>query len=84
MFGIVVFLLYVTHTCSFVQPKDSQHPDREEHVQVFIETWLTEEEYQDAKNQHRLAWQDDSPRPEPADKLSIDVTVRYLQFSSTF
>ncbi|KJA29698.1 hypothetical protein HYPSUDRAFT_229912 [Hypholoma sublateritium FD-334 SS-4] len=58
----------------FLMPKDSQHPDREEHLQVCIETWLTEEEYQDAKNQHRLAWQDDSPRPEPADKLSIDVT----------
>jgi hypothetical protein len=39
-------------------PEDSQHPDRDANLEVYVETWLTEEEYQDAKAQHLLAWQD--------------------------
>ncbi|KAM6496188.1 hypothetical protein JOM56_008894 [Amanita muscaria] len=39
-------------------PKDSQHPDRDANLEVYVETWLTEEEYQNAKARHSLAWQD--------------------------
>lgn len=39
-------------------PKDSQHPDRDANLEVYVETWLTEGEYQDAKARHSLAWQD--------------------------
>jgi len=46
---------------------DSQHPDRQANLEVCIETWLTEEEYREAKENHRLAWQDSSKSPsEPA------------------
>ncbi|KAF8958467.1 hypothetical protein BDZ97DRAFT_1442121 [Flammula alnicola] len=58
----------------FVMPKDSQHPDRDANLQVCIECWLTEEEYQDAKNQHLLAWQDSPERQEPTGKLSLDTS----------
>jgi hypothetical protein len=43
------------------QPEDSQHPDRDANLEVYVETWLTDDEYQDAKEEHLLAWQD-SPK----------------------
>ncbi|KAG5639681.1 hypothetical protein H0H81_005864 [Sphagnurus paluster] len=49
----------------FNMPEDSQHPDRQANLQVCIETWLTEEEYRQAKDQLLLAWQD-------SDKLSAE------------
>ncbi|KAJ3003039.1 hypothetical protein NUW54_g5514 [Trametes sanguinea] len=49
----------------FPMPSDSQHPDRRANVDVYVETWLTEEEYQAAKERHELAWQDTPPSPEP-------------------
>ncbi|KIM74984.1 hypothetical protein PILCRDRAFT_688928 [Piloderma croceum F 1598] len=42
----------------FPMPKDSQHPDREANLEVFVETWLTESEYKEAKERRELAWQD--------------------------
>ncbi|KAF9464828.1 hypothetical protein BDZ94DRAFT_1235040 [Collybia nuda] len=45
----------------FNMPKDSQHPDRQLNLEVCVETWLTEEEYREAKSQLLLAWQD-SPK----------------------
>ncbi|KAF9555350.1 hypothetical protein CPC08DRAFT_134987 [Agrocybe pediades] len=48
----------------FNMPQDSQHPDRDQHFNIYIETWLTEEEYKEAKKQRILAWQD-SPNKEP-------------------
>ncbi|KAF8638555.1 hypothetical protein AX17_002098 [Amanita inopinata Kibby_2008] len=45
----------------YSMPEDSQHPDRDANLEIYIETWLTEEEYQDAKARHLLAWQD-SPK----------------------
>ncbi|KAG6830501.1 hypothetical protein H0H92_000342 [Tricholoma furcatifolium] len=42
----------------FSMPEDSQHPDRQANLEVYIETWLTEEEYREAKDQQLLAWQD--------------------------
>ncbi|TBU43358.1 hypothetical protein BD309DRAFT_864512 [Dichomitus squalens] len=47
----------------FPMPSDSQHPDRRAHVDVYVEVWLSEEEYQLAKERHELAWQDSSPTP---------------------
>ncbi|TFY56571.1 hypothetical protein EVJ58_g7564, partial [Rhodofomes roseus] len=46
----------------FPMPKDSQHADRRANIDVYVETWLTEEEYQAAKEHGDLAWQD-SPSP---------------------
>ncbi|KAH9482288.1 hypothetical protein JR316_0004386 [Psilocybe cubensis] len=57
----------------FVMPKDSLHPDRDVNLQVCIETWLTEEEYQEAKAQHNLAWQDD-PETKNIHKLTLDIS----------
>ncbi|KAG6885468.1 hypothetical protein C0993_001333 [Termitomyces sp. T159_Od127] len=42
----------------FPMPEDSQHPDRQANFEVYVETWLTEEEYREAKDQQLLAWQD--------------------------
>ncbi|KAJ7853884.1 hypothetical protein B0H13DRAFT_1197994 [Mycena leptocephala] len=42
----------------FTMPLDSQHPDKNANLEVCIETWLTEEEYNDFKSRHLLAWQD--------------------------
>lgn len=40
------------------QPTDSVHPDTHENLHVYVETWLTEEEFEDAKERQALAWQD--------------------------
>lgn len=63
-------IFYIT-----LQPKDSQHPDRDANLQVCVECWLTEEEYRDAKAQHLLAWQDSPKKSEDAEKLTVDVSV---------
>ncbi|CDO71357.1 hypothetical protein BN946_scf184908.g115 [Trametes cinnabarina] len=55
----------------FPMPSDSQHPDRRANVDVYVETWLTEEEYQAAKERHELAWQDSSLSPEPHTQLDV-------------
>ncbi|KAF9480721.1 hypothetical protein BDN70DRAFT_598634 [Pholiota conissans] len=62
-------------TQKYPMPKDSQHPDRDANLQVCVEKWLTEEEYQDAKAKHMLAWQDETPSPTPAppEKLTLDI-----------
>ncbi|KAG6861836.1 hypothetical protein C0995_011133 [Termitomyces sp. Mi166 len=50
----------------FPMPEDSQHPDRQANFEVYVETWLTEEEYREAKDQQLLAWQDSGkPSAEP-------------------
>ncbi|KAG6891716.1 hypothetical protein C0992_010119 [Termitomyces sp. T32_za158] len=50
----------------FPMPEDSQHPDRQANFEVYVETWLTEEEYREAKDQQLLAWQDSNkPSAEP-------------------
>ncbi|KAJ7228261.1 hypothetical protein GGX14DRAFT_412507 [Mycena pura] len=60
----------------FVMPLDSQHPDKNANLEVCIETWLTEEDYQDFKSRHLLAWQD-SPNgtQEPESGPSTPVAV---------
>lgn len=40
-----------------IKPKDSEHPDRDVNIEVFVEAWLSEEEYQSAKEHRELAWQ---------------------------
>ncbi|KII95299.1 hypothetical protein PLICRDRAFT_209869 [Plicaturopsis crispa FD-325 SS-3] len=49
----------------FPMPKDSTHPDRQANLEVFVETWLTDAQYQEAKDRHELAWQDSPPPSEP-------------------
>ncbi|OCH90962.1 hypothetical protein OBBRIDRAFT_559005 [Obba rivulosa] len=41
----------------FPMPKDSEHPDKEANIDIYVETWLTEDEYQAAKEKRELAWQ---------------------------
>ncbi|TIB65289.1 hypothetical protein E3P77_02818 [Wallemia ichthyophaga] len=48
-------------------PKDSQHPDRNVKLRVFVERWITDDEYQDALNRYELAWQ-----PDEDELISID------------
>ncbi|KAF9006704.1 hypothetical protein BDQ17DRAFT_1352230 [Cyathus striatus] len=69
----------------FVMPKDSQHPDREANLEVFVETWLTEEEYEDAKSQHLLAWQDSPKASTEPEALTVDTvaTGKNLLWNST-
>ncbi|CCL99403.1 uncharacterized protein FIBRA_01421 [Fibroporia radiculosa] len=42
----------------FPMPKDSQHPDRRANLDIYVEVWLSEEEYNAAKERNELAWQD--------------------------
>ncbi|KAF7981718.1 hypothetical protein HWV62_32309 [Athelia sp. TMB] len=56
----------------FPMPKDSQHPDSQANLEVFVETWLTEEEYKEAKERHELAWQD-TPKPSAEPETPGDV-----------
>jgi hypothetical protein len=65
-----------------LQPRDSQHPDREANHQIYVETWLTEEEYQDAKSKQLLAWQEPPPySPEAPEKLSLNISVCFFHVS---
>ncbi|KAF5393098.1 hypothetical protein D9757_001178 [Collybiopsis confluens] len=50
----------------FVMPMDSVHPDRKANLEVYVEAWLTEEEYREAKAQRLLSWQQ-SPNGAEAD-----------------
>lgn len=62
-----------------LQPRDSQHPDREANHQIYVETWLTEEEYQDAKSKQLLAWQEPPLHsPEAPEKLSLNISVCFF------
>ncbi|CAA7258513.1 unnamed protein product [Cyclocybe aegerita] len=58
----------------FVMPQDSQHPDRDANLQVFIECWLTDEEYQSAKAEGMLHWQDSPGKAKDTEKLSLDIS----------
>ncbi|KAJ3509761.1 hypothetical protein NLJ89_g5043 [Agrocybe chaxingu] len=58
----------------FVMPQDSQHPDRDANLQVFIECWLTDEEYQSAKAEGMLHWQDSPGKSKDTEKLSLDIS----------
>ncbi|KAH6914669.1 hypothetical protein BKA70DRAFT_552551 [Coprinopsis sp. MPI-PUGE-AT-0042] len=42
----------------FTMPKDSNHPDRNANLEVYVETWLSEAEYKEAKDGRLLAWQE--------------------------
>ncbi|KAF7792923.1 hypothetical protein EIP86_004025 [Pleurotus ostreatoroseus] len=46
----------------FPMPQDSEHPDAMAHIDVFVESWLTEEEYQTAKDKQELSWQQSPTR----------------------
>ncbi|THH29144.1 hypothetical protein EUX98_g5062 [Antrodiella citrinella] len=50
----------------FPMPRDSEHPDRSASIDVFVETWLSDEQYQQAKDRHELAWQE-TPRQNTAE-----------------
>lgn len=54
-------------------------------MEVYVETWLTEEEYKEAKNQQLLAWQDSPKVPMAVDPPETpgDVFVRFT-FSTSF
>lgn len=65
-----------------LQPKDSEHPDRRANVDVYVETWLSEEEYQLAKKRNELAWQ--SPQSSTIDlPATTDVLVSRILGSLT-
>ncbi|KAJ3573013.1 hypothetical protein NP233_g2695 [Leucocoprinus birnbaumii] len=61
-------------TQKFSMPEDSQHPDRSVDFEVYVETWLTEEEYRDAKQRHALAGQDTPQRSD--NKPTLDVQTQ--------
>ncbi|KAF8897910.1 hypothetical protein BD779DRAFT_408507 [Infundibulicybe gibba] len=59
----------------FTMPQDSQHPDRSANLEVFVECWLTDEEYKNAKAQHLLAWQDSPKQSAEPETLAVVVPV---------
>ncbi|KAF9450942.1 hypothetical protein P691DRAFT_700256 [Macrolepiota fuliginosa MF-IS2] len=69
----------------FPMPEDSQHPDREVDFEVYVEAWLSEEEYRDAKARHVLAGQDTPKRLDS--QLTVDLQAhingKNLLWSST-
>jgi len=48
-------------TLTKTQPRDSQHPDRQANMEIYVETWLTDEQYKDAEERQELVWQE-TPR----------------------
>ncbi|EMD40868.1 hypothetical protein CERSUDRAFT_111442 [Gelatoporia subvermispora B] len=55
----------------FPMPKDSQHPDKEANIDIYVETWLTEDEYKSAKEKRELAWQAPTKREQVPHSLDI-------------
>ncbi|KAG1752487.1 uncharacterized protein EDB91DRAFT_1102881 [Suillus paluster] len=45
----------------YSMPRDSQHPDRQANMEIYVETWLTDEQYKDAEERQELVWQE-TPR----------------------
>ncbi|KAJ3788157.1 hypothetical protein GGU10DRAFT_121684 [Lentinula aff. detonsa] len=74
----------------FVMPIDSVHPDRRANLEVYVEAWLTEEEYREAKAQYLLSWQE-SPKgsaepetpPPTTPVISSTRTGKHLLWEST-
>ncbi|CAK5263094.1 unnamed protein product [Mycena citricolor] len=58
----------------FNMPLDSEHPDRDENLEVCVEMWLTDEEYDKYKAQSLLAWQDSPKAPQPAPAAEVPMT----------
>ncbi|KAH7909459.1 hypothetical protein BJ138DRAFT_1181034 [Hygrophoropsis aurantiaca] len=56
----------------YPMPRDSQHPDRSAHMEIYVETWMTEEQYKAAEDRQELVWQD-SPRPSSEPQTPGDV-----------
>lgn len=54
-----------------IQPQDSQHPDRSAALDIYVEMWLTEEQYKQAEGKRELAWQEASR--ESSDSRTLDV-----------
>ncbi|KAH7887487.1 hypothetical protein F5I97DRAFT_837363 [Phlebopus sp. FC_14] len=42
----------------YPMPKDSQHPDRSAALEIYVETWMTEEQYKQAEHRRELVWQE--------------------------
>ncbi|KAF5364265.1 hypothetical protein D9756_000288 [Leucocoprinus leucothites] len=72
-------------TQKFTMPEDSQHPDRSVDFEVYVETWLTDEEYRDAKQRHILAGQDTPQRSDakPALDVQTQTNGKNLLWSSS-
>ncbi|KAG1768662.1 hypothetical protein EDD22DRAFT_871454 [Suillus occidentalis] len=45
----------------YSMPRDSQHPDRQANMEIYVETWLTDEQYKVAEERQELVWQE-TPR----------------------
>ncbi|KAH7926780.1 hypothetical protein BV22DRAFT_330112 [Leucogyrophana mollusca] len=56
----------------YPMPKDSQHPDRSANMEIYVETWMTEEQYKAAEERQELVWQD-TPRPSAEPQTPSDV-----------
>ncbi|KAJ3932185.1 MAG: hypothetical protein NXY57DRAFT_961077 [Lentinula lateritia] len=76
----------------FVMPMDSVHPDRRANLEVYVEAWLTEEEYRIAKARNILSWQESpngSTEPETPPPTTPDIspapprTGKHLLWDST-
>ncbi|KAJ3719428.1 hypothetical protein C8R42DRAFT_120161 [Lentinula raphanica] len=75
----------------FVMPIDSVHPDRKANLEVYVEAWLTEEEYLEAKAQHLLSWQEspksstepETPPPSTPTMSSAPRSGKHLLWDST-
>ncbi|KZT12596.1 uncharacterized protein LAESUDRAFT_746145 [Laetiporus sulphureus 93-53] len=61
----------------FPMPKDSQHPDRAANVDILVEKWLSEEEYQAAKERRELAWQEEDVHGDVEDFMKAGKTILY-------
>ncbi|KAG2349205.1 hypothetical protein BDR05DRAFT_408625 [Suillus weaverae] len=45
----------------YSMPRDSQHPDRQANMEIYVESWMTDEQYKDAEERQELVWQE-TPR----------------------
>ncbi|OAX43269.1 hypothetical protein K503DRAFT_200532 [Rhizopogon vinicolor AM-OR11-026] len=61
-----------------IQPKDSQHPDKQANMEIYVESWLTDEQYKDAEERQELVWQE-TPRAstEPSTPVEVPGTVLF-------
>ncbi|KAG9317324.1 hypothetical protein JVU11DRAFT_1522 [Chiua virens] len=48
-------------------PEDSQHPDRSAALEIYVETWMTDEQYKQAERRQELAWQEAPRESKPAE-----------------
>ncbi|KIY73948.1 hypothetical protein CYLTODRAFT_485082 [Cylindrobasidium torrendii FP15055 ss-10] len=76
----------VKRSQKYPMPADSIHPDKETNIDIYVECWLSDDEYRQAREERRLPHQETPPRQTPTISIPespMDVTGKRLLWETT-